>query len=355
MDAPDSLASAPDPIESLGSLSPVSGTTAPKEFLEAPAAALPAAGSLRWVLFLLASIFFFIAAAEVLTVHVLPRVNKNERRVREEYLSALQVRQGRAAGQIQVLIVGNSLLVQAVDLAQMNAALSPGIHVRRFALEGPSTYYDWYYGLKRLFHEGARPDVVALFLTARHLSSSGVRGEYFAQRLMRTVDILRLARELHLDPTSTSNRLFASLSMFYSSREEIRPWLLSRIIPGYHQLLELLLPAWGRLSETDLEKIPDRLRSMQQLTASYNVRLLFVLPPEIREDLIREDRMANLDAASAASGVPLLVALPPTGLAPEDFKEDFYHMNEVGAVKYSKALAPLIRTAIAHLYEGERR
>src|SRR5258706_14540143 len=153
MDAPDSLASAPDPIESLGSLSPVSGTTAPKEFLEAPAAPLPAAGSLRWVLFLLASIFFFIAAAEVLTVHVLPRVNKNERRVREEYLSALQVRQGRAAGQTQVLIVGNSLLVQAVDLAQMNAALSPGIHVRRFALEGPSTY-DWYYGLKRLFHEG---------------------------------------------------------------------------------------------------------------------------------------------------------------------------------------------------------
>ena len=54
-------------------------------------------------------------------------------------------------------------------------SLHPEFAVTRFVVED-TNYLDWYYGLRRLFREGARPKVVILVINARQLMSPNVHG-----------------------------------------------------------------------------------------------------------------------------------------------------------------------------------
>ena len=85
-------------------------------------------------------------------------------------------------------MLGNSLLNAGIRFDEAHALLLPEIDARRLMVFD-TTYYDWYYGIRRLYAEGVRPDVVILVLTPRQLTISKIRGNYFAYHLMRMADV----------------------------------------------------------------------------------------------------------------------------------------------------------------------
>ena len=89
--------------------------------------------------------------------------------VNEEYQAAIHLRKTPGSKTKHILILGNSLVGQGIDFGALQQTLPPDWKAHRFWIY--NTYYtDWYFGLRRLFAEGSRPDVVAIL---QHESSRG--------------------------------------------------------------------------------------------------------------------------------------------------------------------------------------
>ena len=320
------------------------------EPLGAIAPSVPIVGSPVWISYLLLAVFTFLILVEFVAAYGLHRVSKIQHRIREEYLAALLMRQTHTKGRTQVLLAGNSLLIADVDLSLLKEQLPANFEVKRFAVE-QTTYLDWHYGLRRLFVEGSRPDVLVLALTARHLAASEVLGEYFAHNLMRAGDLARVAHDLQLDRTTESNLLFGHVSAFYASRSDIRKWLLGKVFPGMPALMEILTQVPPQPpSEASLRSIASRLAELKRLTGEYDVRLILLAPPV---PAFKEDSYLDvLTAAASAAEVPMLVALRPDELRREDYGPDGLHMNDTGAERHTRALAPLLTAAVDSQYES---
>src|SRR5437016_14496896 len=107
-------------------------------------------------------------------------------------------------------MVGNSLLLNGVDVGRLRQLTSGSMRVYPIFLEGTG-YYDWLYGLRRLFRQGARPQVVVVGLEGYSALDSGV-WEESPMMLFDTRDVLGVASDLQLDRTSTSYRVLSHLS-----------------------------------------------------------------------------------------------------------------------------------------------
>jgi len=68
----------------------------------------------------------------------------------------------------EILLVGNSLLNEGVDFPQFTADMPTKWRIKRLVIES-TTYIEWYYGLGRIFRDGARPDLVCLMLSWEQL------------------------------------------------------------------------------------------------------------------------------------------------------------------------------------------
>src|SRR5262245_24902097 len=121
---------------------------------------------LFWCIRLICLLVGIAIAVEIGTRVFVPKISRLEGRVRREYAGAIAPPNTRPV----VLIAGNSLLLAAVEFERVQAAFSDELELRRFVVE-QTAYYDWRYGLRRLFKDGARPRVVVLMLNAGHLAS----------------------------------------------------------------------------------------------------------------------------------------------------------------------------------------
>ena len=193
--------------------------------------------------------------------------------------------------------------------------------------------------------------MVVLALTARQMAMSEVLGEYFANKMMSARDLARVAGDLDLDRTTTSNLLFGHVSTFYSGRADIRKWLLAKIFPGVHDLTDLMtqLPQ-PELGAEQLKALPQRFAALKETAAQFDVRLIFLAPP-----VLRDAHTDALTAAGDAAGLPVIVALPTDALEREDFGPDGFHMSDTGATRYTRALAPLLEEAVDRVYDNGGR
>jgi hypothetical protein len=170
---------------------------------------------------LLALIAVLLAGLEVFARVIVEPHSKVQRMVNEEYQTAVHLRKTPGSKTKNILIVGNSLVGQGIDFGALQQNLPADWKAHRFWIA--NTYYmDWYFGLRRLFAEGSRPDVVAIIFPALHLCVSTIRGDYFSHYLMQTQDLMQVRTQLGLDRTTTANLLFARFSKFYAIRSEIR-------------------------------------------------------------------------------------------------------------------------------------
>jgi hypothetical protein len=290
----------------------------------------------RHTILLLAGIAGLLAGLEIFARVVAERRSNIQRMVNGEYQAAIHIRKMPGSKTKQILILGNSVVGQGIAFDVLQRTIPPDWTAHRFWIQN-TNYTDWYFGLRRLFAEGARPDVVAIVFPALNLCSPpGIRGDYFSQYLMRTQDLLQVRSQLALDRTTTANLLLARFSKFYAIRSEIRKVLLQSLVPDLPQMYNLIKPGEAR-NPTDQQVIDmgaERLTAYRKIAEAYGSTLILIVPPiprpssEHHEALRIAARLAGVQAV-----IPMAFADVPAG----DFIDD-YHLNPNGAAVYTRKL-----------------
>jgi hypothetical protein len=288
----------------------------------------------RAVVILLASLAALCVLVEGGTRFVVGDLSNTLRRIRTESTQAKAIGSDRRGEEL--LIVGNSLLIAGVDVGALNEPLGPRWRGVRFGIE-QTTYYDWYYGLRRLTAAGARPSAIVVCLEPRHLVGTSVRTEIFAHYLMRMSDTLSVSRALDLHPSGTADLFLANISAFWALRKEIRKNLLGRLMPELPKLTRMMTRGGGSPPPQMDELLSTgrvRLEALRDTANAAGARLILVLMPPVSSE-----QTPALQELGAELGISILAPLTDQELQPGDYDLDQYHLSSQGRLRFTRELA----------------
>ena len=292
---------------------------------------------------LLAGILVYFSALEIFAHAVVPQFSRVQREYAEDYRTALALQPMTASGASTTLIVGNSLLRAGVDQEMLRRAMAPDYFISLFPVDY-TMYWDWYFGLRRLFAEGARPAVVVVSLSPEQLISDSINGERFAHFMMRLSDLPRVARVARLDMTTASDYFFAHGSSWLGGRWEIRNWLFARLIPDAAELVETFVPQDAAVAAQDntVERALTRLKALKALVNANGAHFVFSIPPSL--DVA--NFATEIQLASTLADVPVLLPYRP-GEMPRTAFKDGSHLDVYGAALYLERLQPALHRALS--------
>jgi len=291
---------------------------------------------------LLVSLAITSLGSELAARDVFPRISRIRQRIETEHQAARRLK-----GDPQrpaILVVGNSLVERGVDIDSLRTQL-PEYKLARFVVSDTS-YFDWYYGVRRLFTEGARPQTLVLGLSARQLLTNRIEGNLSANVLIRTADIHRVARDLNQDNTALSNLYLDNLSAFFGGSAQFRKWLLASVLMPDLQNLAIALSPPSRPLPPSSEIISigaARLRAISEVCRKNGVRFVLLVPPS---PSAAEMQVEALKQAGSLSGVDVLVPAEK-----EEFTADLFsdglHLNRAGEGKFTLLLASSLKQRLS--------
>jgi hypothetical protein len=144
-------------------------------------------GERAGIIALLVGLAAIFAGLELASAVILAHLSQTDQRVEAELHAAKTLQPVTVDGRPTVLLAGNSLLLQGVQLDVLRSDLAPQYAVSRLGIE-QTHYLDWYFGIRRLLQEGARPSVIVLSLATDQLASRFTLEESFARRQMSLRD-----------------------------------------------------------------------------------------------------------------------------------------------------------------------
>src|SRR5712692_2152444 len=276
-----------------------------------------------------------IVGLEIFSVYLVKHHSLTYARVSRQYGEAIKVRPPRPGEPTSVLLVGNFLLLSGVDLDRLHELTSDRMRIYPIFLEATG-YYDWLYGLRRLFRQGARPQVVVVGVGVNYFLKSGMRQDYSPMLFLDARDTLAVASDLHLDRTAASDLLLAHSSNFWDTRSAIRTQILSHMVPHIEDLFLLINPRPAIPDGRAFEEIAiPRLQRMNQLCEANGAKLILLVPPTLSS----ESAVSQMAYAAHAAGVEVLVPIDPAALSAKFYQRDGMHLNPDGAVLFTSALA----------------
>jgi hypothetical protein len=280
---------------------------------------------------------------EILSIYLEKHYSATYTRVSRQYSEALEVRPSRPGEPASVLMVGNSLLLAGIDLDRLREMSSGSMRIYPLFLEATG-YYDWLYGLRRLFQQGARPQVVIVGLPVNSFLETAMRQDYSPKMLLDARDVLSAASDLSLDHTAASNLLVAHASTFWDTRGALRARILSGIVPHFEDLLSFVKPKWTLPQDPEFEALAiSRLRALRELCESQGAKLIILVPPTPSS----ESAARRMAIASNKVGVRTLVPLDPTAVPARFYQSDATHLNSEGEALFTSALATVLPEIMA--------
>ena len=277
----------------------------------------------------------FLVGLEIFSVYLVKHHSLTYARVSRQYGEAIKVRPSRPDEPASVLLVGNSLLLSGVDVDRLHELTSGRMRIYPIFLEATG-YYDWLYGLRRLFRRGARPQVVVVGLPVDLFLGTGVRQDYSPLMLFDARDVLGVASDLRLDHTATSNLLLEHSSTFWDRRSALRAEVLRRIVPHFEDLFSLVKTTPTIPQGPEFEAVAiSRLRTLRELCEAHGAKLIILVPPTPSSEIA--DRQMAI--ASQEAGVQTIVPIDPGALSARFYQPDALHLNSEGAVLFTSALA----------------
>jgi hypothetical protein len=302
----------------------------------------PRVGRAIWLL--LAGCLLIGAGVEGIARVGFHRASKIQRRFVEEYARAHSLGAGDRSSN-GVLVVGNSLLLEGVRFDRLQQTLSSEWRAERLVLER-TAYYDWYYGLKRLLQEGARPRAVIVVLTARSWIENEFRGDFAAHYLFSARDLMELSHEVRLSSTELASSFVAHVSEFWAERAELRNFLLRYLVPDMERLTNVFTsnPQLGPLQAARIEPLLRiRIARLRDLLEAHGARLVLVVPPT--PPVPGNDGWLGVVRAAHSLNVSMIEPLPADTFSPEEYRDGF-HLNDAGAARYTSLLLPELREVL---------
>jgi hypothetical protein len=276
-----------------------------------------------------------IIALEISSIYLLKHKSATYARISRQFEEALSIRPARPGDPPSVLMVGNSLLLHGVQLDRLRALTSSSMRIYPIFLEATG-YYDWLYGLQRLFRQGAKPQIVVVGVGVNYFLANGIRQDYVPMLFFDARDTLDVASDLHLDRTATSNLLLEHSSTFWDTRSAIRTQILSHVVPHLEDLFLLVNPRPSIPEGREFEEIAiPRLRRLRELCEANGAKLVLLVPPTLSS----ERAVGEMAYAAHTAGVEISVPIDPAALSAKFYQRDGMHLNSDGAVLFTSALA----------------
>ena len=283
-----------------------------------------------------------IILLEVLSNYLLKQYSGTYLRVFQQHVEAVGSRPSNPGEPVSVLMVGNSLLLAGVDVDRLHQLTATSLRIYPIFLEA-TTYYDWLYGLRRLFREGARPQVVVVGLPVSSFLEKGVRQEYAPMMLFDVREVLDASSDLGLDRTATSNLLLEHWSTFWDTRSILRAQVLRHMIPHFENLFMLAKGKPSIPQGIEFDRIAfSRLQRLRELCERHGAKLILLIPPTPASDSFARQMIT----ASRKVGVETLVPVDPSVLSTKYYQSDETHLNSEGAEIFTSALATYLRKKI---------
>ncbi|HWZ77444.1 MAG TPA: hypothetical protein VNX87_12965 [Candidatus Sulfotelmatobacter sp.] len=285
-----------------------------------------------------------IVAFEFFSDFLLKHHSETYARVSRQYAEAVKMGPAKPGEPTSVLMIGNSLLLEGVDVDRLKKLTSSQMHVYPIFLEATG-YYDWFYALQRLFREGAKPQVVVLGVGVNSFLADSVRQDYVPLMLFDMRDSLAVASDLKMDRTATSNLLLAHSSVFWDTRTVLRTEVLRHAVPHYTDLVLLLKPQPAIPPPHQFQTTANsRLERLRELCEAHGTKLIILVPPTPSS----EDAVRQMTLASRKAGVDTLVPIDPTALSFKYYQSDELHLNSEGAQLFTSALATFLPKTLDH-------
>lgn len=290
-----------------------------------------------WIRLTLAALAVLCFAIEAFTRFGFAHVSRIEARISHDYKAARSITREKNS----VLLVGNSLLLEGIDYPRLRRSVAGHADPVVFPIE-QTEYLDWYYGMRRLFAEGSQPKAVILCMSAGHLISLRIRGDYSAYYLFRLADIPHIRRDVGYDLTKTSNLVLARFSHFYAGRSSLRNFVLFRTDPAYAEMLQQIATAKAQFPpDGGIERTAEgHLTAFQTLCALHGARFAFLLAPGFGQG------EGPLKAAGARSRTDVMVPFHLNELSREKFRDGF-HLNASGAQIFTDKVALLLKSWVS--------
>jgi hypothetical protein len=299
------------------------------------------------IIALLTGLLVILLGLEVGSPVILTRLSHTELRVKNETRAARTLHPFSPDGRPTVLLAGNSLLIEGVQLDILRDNLAPQCAVSRLAIE-QTHYLDWYFGLRRLLEQGSHPSVIILSLATDQLASRFTLDESFAHRQMTAHDFPLVVREAKLDKTTASTYLFAHFSNWLADKGFLRQDVLILLVPHFRELAGRIADHGPHVDDPSvlLGMAQQRLPELRDLAQTYGIKIVLLVPPTLKQDHSQE-----VQELGDKVGIPVWVLSPP-GEFPRDLFRDGFHLNLQGSEIFTARLADQIRTEIGSLPGG---
>jgi hypothetical protein len=300
------------------------------------------------MILLLAGLVVICSGLEFSSPRILAHLSRIQRRINGEMANARHITPTKD-GCPTILIVGNSLLNEGVQIDALRNDLASDYVVNRLVIE-QTHYLDWYFGLRRLLEEGSHPSVIILTLDTAQLASTFTLGESFARRQMSLHDFPQVVRETNLDRTTASTYFFAHFSNWLGDKGFIRQAVMILLVPHFRELAGRIADHGAHITEREqlVGAAQQRLPELAALARSHDVQIVVLFPPALQENY-----SLDIQQVGAGDNVPVWVPSAP-GEFPRDLYRDGYHLNEKGAKIFTERLAQLIR-ALPHTQQQVSR
>ena len=291
--------------------------------------------AIRWAKALVAISALLIIALEISSTYLLKHKSVTYARISRQYDEALTMRPAQPGDPPSVLMVGNSLLLHGVQLDRLRTLTSSSMRIYPIFLEATG-YYDWLYGLRQLFRQGAKPQIVVIGVGVNYFLENGIRQDYVPMMFFGARDTLEVASDLHMDHTATSNLLLEHSSTFWDTRSVIRTQILGHVVPHLEDLFLLVNPRPAVPESRVFEEIAiPRLRRLRELCDANGAKLVLLIPPTLSS----ENAVTQMAYAAHTAGVEISVPINPAALSAQFYQRDGMHLNSNGALLFTSALA----------------
>jgi hypothetical protein len=289
----------------------------------------------RFTILLLGTVLVMLSATEALSRLGFDRISKVQRRQLSERRTLLSIRDTPSSTTRHIAVLGNSLMLDGVDVPLLEEKLQTAAAPVPYLVLA-TEYYDWLFGLKRLFAEGARPRFVLLGLSPNQLASPRSHGDYSAQYLFEASDLVEIARKTHMDATTATGFFLSKVSKFYGTREITRSFILNAVLPSVSQLFQ------AKLTNVHPPEVPattlralatQRLSAVNELCRANGSQFILVIPPTDQKG------SDTISAVGRDLGIPVLVPVPDRVLDSSFYQADGFHLNEMGAQIFTLQLA----------------